>query len=82
MHSDTEDGRDSPRLGTMLWQTNREPVCKAAARIVVAVSSFKWTPPAGTLVQLTVWEEPPATGTEGLQTPSKMVSVGGSRRPG
>ena len=82
MYSDTPDGRDSPRLGTRLWQTNHEPVCKAAARIVVAVSSYKWTPPAGTLVQLTVWEEPPATGTEGLQAPSKMVTWGDLGAPG
>ncbi len=76
VYSDTPDGRDSPRLGTRLWQTNHEPVCKAAATIVVAVSSFKWTPPPDTSVQLTVWEEPPATGIAGLQAPSKLVSWG------
>ena len=82
VYTDTPDGRESPRLGTRLWQTNREPVCKAAATIVVAVSSFEWTPPADTLVQLTVWEEPPATGTEGLQAPSKTGHLGGSGRTG
>ena len=82
VHTDTPDGRDSPRLATTLWQTNREPVCKAAATIVVAVSSFDWTPPPDTLVQLTVWEEPPATDTAGLQTPSKLVSWGDLGAPG
>ena len=76
VYSETPDGRKSPRLGTRLWQTNHEPACKAAASIVVAVSSYKWTPPPGTSVQLTVWEEPPATGIAGLQAPSKMVTWG------
>ena len=82
METDTPDGRESPRLGTMLWQTNREPVCKAAATIVVAVSSFEWTPPPDTLVQLTVWKQPPATGTARLQAPSKLVSWGDLGAPG
>ena len=82
VYTNTPDGRDSPRLATSLWQTNHEPVCRAAATIVVAVSSYKWNPPAGTLVQLTVWEEPPATGKEGLQAPSKTVNWGDLGAPG
>jgi Ca-activated chloride channel family protein len=80
--SDTGDSVVTPRLETTLWQTNRQPTCKAAESITVVVHSYQWTPPAGTQVQLTVWEEPPATGTERLQTPSRTVTWGDLSVPG
>jgi hypothetical protein len=80
--TDTSDGGDTPRLETRLWHANREPACRTAASITLAIDSYQWSPPAGSRVQLTVWEEPPATGTEGLQTPSRTVTWGNLGAPG
>jgi len=68
------DSADTPRLETVLVQLTKEGDCGTAKSITIGFHPYEVKFPAGTKMQLNVWEEPPVDNVSGLPAGSESVT--------